>query len=190
MSITSEIDQIHKKIQRLSECKLRILLVNFFHKAFGAEADLYHSTVEYGADIIVSIKDEDDILGLEQALMIQVKSGEVTHREWKKNLCTQMAELYYRRYDMPNSSKLSPRRIIILVTNGSIQAHAKTAIDSWNSKLPIPVEVLDGWRLSKLLHYNRFMSRDLTELLKPLAFTPSTPRPRRELPKVKKVGES
>ncbi len=171
--ISEPFELLTKLLDLLSEDELRILVKNFFRRRFNIYADITHGPGEHGADVIAAVGPVDDPIEKHQVFLIQVKRGDISLGDWRKGLCGQMAELYYRSHNILDLNPSAPRRIL-LVSSGQLKQEATNAIAAWNGKLPIPVETIDKFQLAKLLYDRGYdAERVRLELLEQAA--PPTP---------------
>jgi hypothetical protein len=156
--------KLYRRLLDLTEEQLRRLMVNFFLEQ-GFLAEDTHSSSEHGADIIVTVNEGEDILGIGQLLFIQLKSTDVKLSFWKKNLFAQLLELRVRPPILLNSSKIASRRVV-LMTSGKIHQQVVEEINHTNEKDQIPFEVLDGKRIAKLLFDRKYPPKQIDNDIK------------------------
>ena len=144
------IDILHK-IVNLNEDIFRNVLCNFFLDK-GHLAIHSHGNIERGSDIILRVKEEEDILKIGQYLFFQVKKGNITTAIWRKSLHSQLLELYDRSANtsIPIVDDISCR--ILLVTNGEIKPSVIDIIRAFNRRHYLPIEMLDGRNVAALIH--------------------------------------
>jgi len=159
--LLSERQEILDRLQTLSEARIRRLLVNYSRAELG-DSDEIHGAGEHGVDVVTLLKPEHDPLGLEQILLFQVKKRNITLSGWRKHLAGQLSEMYFRTIRALNINEKSPRRIVLVYSRMTPAVHQ--AISDWNTKMPIPIELLSIDNLSSLLARRGYRAREIRRL--------------------------
>jgi hypothetical protein len=94
-----------------------------------------------------------------------MKKGNTTLGEWHQKLCGQLTELFCRPPNRPNVDNYFSRRIILL-TSGVPQSGVLVAINNWNQKLPLPIELVDGLQFTRMLIDRGYNMTNVSELIK------------------------
>lgn len=157
----SESQKILQRLQKLSEPKLRRLLINFSKNELGESAEL-HGFGEHGVDVVAFIKPDFDPIGLGQVILIQVKKSKITMPSWRKTLSGQLSEIYFRTIRALNINENSPRRIVLV--HNEMNTSVQDAISDWNKKMPIPIEMLSLHSLSILLERKGYKARHIKRI--------------------------
>lgn len=157
----SESQKILERLQKLSEPKLRRLLINFSNNELGESAEL-HGPGEHGVDVVTFIKSDFDPIGLGQVILIQVKKSKITMGGWRKTLSGQLSEIYFRTIRALNINENFPRRIVLVYNE--MNTPVQDAISDWNKRIPIPIELLSLHNLSVLLERKRYTARQVKRL--------------------------
>jgi Restriction endonuclease len=151
----SDFAELLEYIQKCSESQLRNIITNFF-VGKGIMTRLTHGPLERGADIILSLVKNKDVIGRGQIFFFQVKKGKINTKIWREGLHSQLYELYDREIDVaPYDSAHMPRRIV-LVTSGVIEEPVRQKMHRMNIKHHIPIEFLDGSELTQFLLDNDY----------------------------------
>ncbi|MCS4538635.1 MAG: hypothetical protein HYY67_07255 [Thaumarchaeota archaeon] len=169
LSKVSFIEKLVSRIKLLNEDQLRYLIRGFLIEKFGPAVDDTHGTAEHGADIVWVVNEYADPLRKKQLVLIQIKASNITLPIWREGLCNQMCQLYYWSGSVYGVDRSTPRRFI-LITSGDITTEARTAIDNWNAKMPIPVEafgIIDFADWLDKVGYPESKIDDLIQLGKP-----------------------
>ena len=177
-------DELLTRIASLDEPELRNLIMSIFGK-IGYVTYYTHGASEHGADVTLEIQSTEDPLRRGQYILFQVKAGNIGKETWQSILYGQLTELYCKPIDLIAINESIPRRIV-LVTSGDITQPVMVEIGHWNAKLPIPIEVLDGRRLTEFLLEMEYTAKDISELTKPRI----RPLGKASKPKVKPLGVS
>lgn len=145
-----DIKQVLKFLNSLTENDLRSLLYAFLYEHISkGKVQMYHGTGEHGVDIVASVDKEFDPIDKNETLLIQVKKGDISLREWRRNLYGQMSEVFCSSISPPGVIEPTVRRIV-LVCIGTLKPEVYDSIRMWNEKIPIPIEILDSVDLSTL----------------------------------------
>lgn len=137
-------------IETLNEDRLRRLIYGFFLQE--NLTYITHGVLESGADIILILKQNKDVLQRGQVFYFQVKAGKINTAVWRNSLHSQLLELYNRPLNLAspiNDDNVSRR--IILVTNSSINQDVISKIQNHNRKHYLPIECLIGMEFSAML---------------------------------------
>jgi hypothetical protein len=130
-------------VQRCSESELRNITTNFFIGK-GFLTYLTHGSLERGADVVLYLSKDKDILGRGQIFFFQIKKGKINSKVWREGLHSQLYELYDREIDYPPYDSVHMPRRIVLITSGIIEYPIKEKINRMNAKHHIPIEYFDG----------------------------------------------
>ena len=163
MTFNPNFENLYHKLLSLDEKSYRFIVVNFF-RSHRHLTYITHGPLEHGADLLMLIEHNDDFIGRGQLVFIQVKRGHLKLGDWHSKLNGQLTELYCRSSGRPNISNDLPRRII-LMTSGLPEQGVLDAIINWNTKLPVPVELIDGRQFAYMLHSEGIDLSNLDDLM-------------------------
>jgi hypothetical protein len=156
--------EIGRYVERLDEDRFRRLIYGFF-----VEQDILvyvtHGRLESGADIVLVMKDSNDILQRGQVFYFQVKAGNINTKIWRQSLHSELMELFDRPLNLSNpiSDDCVSKRII-LITNSSINQDVISKIQNFNRKHYLPIELINGMEFSKLLEKRKLTIQRIEEL--------------------------
>lgn len=142
-------DEMGALIRSLREEELREL-VNRFFKTKGLFSDAIHGSTEHGKDIVAVVPAHLDPLGQQQVLLVQVKAGDVNEARWRAEIKPQFREMvdhYIRHYAIDEKW---PKRHV-LVCGGRLTGQARDSVLDYNSRSPVPAEIVDVDRLASLM---------------------------------------
>jgi Restriction endonuclease len=157
---TSEVYLLQNEIIKLSEDQFRRVIIDFFQKC-GFNVKDHHGSRELGADIIVLLKEKDDILLRGQILFIQVKVGVINSNKWRTEISNQLHALRDRHPHIPNVNSSLSRRIV-LITTGKLTKDVNDYIDGYNLKNDVPIEVFSEQDCAELFYNKGYKMEDLT----------------------------
>ena len=123
---------LQKRLTEIDENQFQLLLVNYF-RARGFLTDHTHGASEHGADVILTLKQNEDPLNIGQYIFIQAKAVDINLPYWRSNVVGQMAELYNRPPMLLSSDKALSRRLVLMTTK-TINDKVITEIIHWNEK--------------------------------------------------------
>ena len=107
-----EADRIEKYLTPLDENELRKILYLVFYKTLSNSNIVdYHGIGEHGSDLFGVIDANFDPFGKVQVFMIQIKCGKLTLPKWRKDLCSQLAEVFCSTTLPRQTSEDNSRRI-------------------------------------------------------------------------------
>jgi len=147
--LTNVPPDIFEYIRKLKEPPLRRLVDNVLRMRCG-HSELSHSSEEYGADVLALITQEKDHLNRSVTILVQVKAKKLNATDLRKDIFGQLVEVFSRKLERYPFDKNQPRRIL-LISNVKETEHVNNVIDSWNSKIPIPIEYLGLEDISQLI---------------------------------------
>lgn len=171
--------QIQDYLQKLSETKFHVILMDFFtHKVKGV-AVLLHGPTEHGIDIAVKVPEDRDHIMSVFYLIVQAKCGNLTSTTWRNDVLGQLLEASYHPIQHPKFPEDAPRRILLMIT-GTLNPEVRQAVVEYNKRHYLKLEVFELTDLANL-----FERYDYYEFLEP-----SSPLESSTIPVLEVYGEA
>jgi hypothetical protein len=133
--------EIKSFLSTLKEDKIRIIIKDFLSKRCG-HTELYHSTSEQGVDLASLYEKRYDFINRDVTVLVQVKNGKISPKELRENIFGQMSEVFVRSINHRPFHMHNPRRLLLII-NGELTKVSRDLIESWNNKIPIPIEYIE-----------------------------------------------
>lgn len=141
--LADEYYDVMELLRGLKETDFRKIVYLLFAKYISdGQVQVRHGPGEHGVDMVATISEKIDPLRKGQALLIQLKHGDISYPEWEKEVSCQLhAALRTRLYPFSMNQDYSVR--LLLITNGEIKPEAFDGIKEWNKYERIPIEPYD-----------------------------------------------
>ncbi len=142
-------EELGALLRSLREEELRDV-VNRFLQAQRLRSDIIHGSSEHGKDIVAIVPGALDVLGTTQVLLVQIKTGDISEARWRTEAKPQFSDAMDHFVHHHEVDEKWPKRYI-LVFNGKLTAEAQRSVHDYNSRNPVPVEVVDLDRIVSLM---------------------------------------
>jgi hypothetical protein len=134
-------------VSRRSEKYVYDILYDYFYLHLKQKAAIVHGEGEHGLDVVIRVDSGKDIIGKDNYILIQAKTGKLTLSKCRKILY-QVFELPYHPISHREYKDATLSRRILLVVTGSVTKEADDAISEFNSHHEAKIEV---WTLDDLI---------------------------------------